>query len=146
MTRSLALFSLFLQWCGHLVSAMMWSSRWPHHCRKKERKLPMIGWFIKSKPQSIYYRSGSVTFPLTNDSNTNKWKLRSLGKCAKCVNRWAQSGQHMMTPSNGNISALLALCAGNSLVTAEFLSQSPETRSFDIFFHLRLNKRLSKQS
>ena len=32
------------------------------------------------------------------------------------------------------ISALLALCAGNSPVTDEFPSQSPVTRSLDIFF------------
>ena len=44
------------------------------------------------------------------------------------------------------ISALLVLCAGNSPVTGEFPSQSPVTRSFDVFFHLRLNERLSKQS
>ena len=40
-------------------------------------------------------------------------------------------------------SALLALCAGNSPVTGEFPSQKPVARSFDVFFHLRLNKRLS---
>ena len=43
-------------------------------------------------------------------------------------------------------SALLALCAGNSSVTGEFPSQRPVTQSFDVFFDLRLNKRLSKQS
>ena len=43
-------------------------------------------------------------------------------------------------------SVLLTLCAGNSPVTGEFPSQRPVTRSFDIFFDLRLNKRLSKQS
>ena len=43
-------------------------------------------------------------------------------------------------------SAVLALCAGNSPVTGEFPSQRPVTRSFDVFFDLRLNKRLSKQS
>ena len=43
-------------------------------------------------------------------------------------------------------SALLALCAGNSPVTGEFPSQRSVTRSFDVFFDLRLNKRLSKQS
>ena len=43
-------------------------------------------------------------------------------------------------------SALLALCAGNSPVTGEFPSQKPVTRSFDGFFDLRLNERLSKQS
>ena len=43
-------------------------------------------------------------------------------------------------------SALLALCAGNSPVTGEFPSQRPVTRSFDFFFDLHLNERLSKQS
>ena len=43
-------------------------------------------------------------------------------------------------------SALLALCAGNSPVTGEFPAQRPVTRSFDVFFDLRPNKRLSKQS
>ena len=43
-------------------------------------------------------------------------------------------------------SALLAICAVNSPVTGEFTAQMPVTRSFDIFFDLRLNKRLSKQS
>ena len=55
-------------------------------------------------------------------------------------------GQCMMTSSNGNISALLVLCAGNSPVIGEFPAQRPVSRSFDVFFHLRLNKRLSKQS
>ena len=43
-------------------------------------------------------------------------------------------------------SALLAICPGNSLVPGESLSQRPVTRSFDVFFDLRLNKRLSEQS
>ena len=43
-------------------------------------------------------------------------------------------------------SALLAICAGNSPVTGEFPTQRPESRSFDVFFDLCLNKRLSKQS
>ena len=51
-----------------------------------------------------------------------------------------------MTSSNGNISAILALCAGNSPVTGEFPSQRPVTQSFDVLFSLRLSKRLSKQS
>ena len=43
-------------------------------------------------------------------------------------------------------SALLALCAGNSPVVGEFPSQRPVTRSFDVFFDMCLNKRLSKQT
>ena len=50
-----------------------------------------------------------------------------------------------MTSSNGNISALLAFCVGNSPVTGEFLAQRPVTRSFDVFVDLRLNKRMDKQ-
>ena len=43
-------------------------------------------------------------------------------------------------------SALLAICAGNSLVTGDFPAQRPLTRSSDVFFYLRLTKWLSKQS
>ena len=43
-------------------------------------------------------------------------------------------------------SALLALCVGISPVTGEFPSQRPVSRSFDVFFDLRLNKRLNKHS
>ena len=42
-------------------------------------------------------------------------------------------------------SALLAICAGNSPVPGEFPAQRPVTWSFDFFFDLRPNKRLSKQ-
>ena len=43
-------------------------------------------------------------------------------------------------------STLLDIYVGNSLVTGEFPPQRPVTRSFDVFFDLRLNKQLSKQS
>ena len=42
-------------------------------------------------------------------------------------------------------SALLAICAGNSPVTGEFPTQRPVMRSFDVFFDLHPNERLSKQ-
>ena len=41
-------------------------------------------------------------------------------------------------------SELLALCTGYSPVTGEFPSNRPVTRSLDVFFDLRLDKRLSK--
>ena len=41
--------------------------------------------------------------------------------------------------------ALLAIYAGNSPVIGEFSAQRPVTRSYDVFFDLRLNKRSSKQ-
>ena len=40
-------------------------------------------------------------------------------------------------------SSLLAICAENSPVPGEFPAQRPVTRSFDVFFDLRLHKRLS---
>ena len=52
--------------------------------------------------------------------------------------RW----RHQMEP----FSVLLAICAGNSPVPGEFLAQRQVTWSFDVFFDLRLIKRLSKQS
>ena len=44
------------------------------------------------------------------------------------------------------ISALLAIYVGNSPVPGEFPTQRPATRSFGVYFDLRPNKRLSKQS
>ena len=43
-------------------------------------------------------------------------------------------------------SALLAICARNSPITVEFPAQRPVTRSFDVFFDLRMNERLSKHT
>ena len=51
----------------------------------------------------------------------------------------------MMMSSNGSIFHVTGHCAGNSPVTGEFSVQRPVTRSVDVFFDLRLNKRLSKQ-
>ena len=43
-------------------------------------------------------------------------------------------------------SALLAICAGNLPVPGEFPALRPVTRNFDVFFDLRPNKLLNKQS
>ena len=44
--------------------------------------------------------------------------------------------------TNGNILALLAICAGNLPVSGEFHAQRPVTRGFDVFFVtvMKLNK------
>ena len=49
-------------------------------------------------------------------------------------------------PAIETFSALLAICGGNSPFTGEFPAQRPVMRSFDVFFDLRPNKRMSKQS
>ena len=57
--------------------------------------------------------------------------------------KWIIHPHRMMTSSNENIIRLTGLCAGNSPVTGEFLAQRPVTRSFDVFFDLRVNKQFS---
>ena len=54
---------------------------------------------------------------------------------------WTES---MMTSSNGNIFCVTGPLCGESIGPGEFPAQRPVTRSFDVFFDLRLNKRLSK--
>ena len=51
----------------------------------------------------------------------------------------------MMTSSNGNIFRVTGPLCGEFAGLGEFPTQRPVTRSFDVFFDLRLNKRLSKQ-
>ena len=70
------------------------------------------------------------------------WRLKHLASLnLYVVPMWTWWRHQMET-----FSALLALCAGNSPVTDEFPLQRPLTRSFDVFFDLRLSKRLSKHS
>ena len=58
-----------------------------------------------------------------------------MGTCSKSW--W----RHQME----TFSALLPISSGNSPVPGEFPAQRPVTRSFDVFFDLHPNKRLSKQ-
>ena len=70
-----------------------------------------------------------------------KIAIQFVGKCyySTTWHTWTRWRHQTET-----LSALLVLCAGNSPVTGEFPSQRPVTRSFDVFFDLCLNKRLSK--
>ena len=112
-----------------------------------------------------FYLVGSRFFQLHGEMELHWWRLLCIHHSLhdwfwRHDSRWVGPGPNgflemikyilisisqMMTSSNGNISPLLAICAGNSPVTVEFPAQRPVTRSFDIFFDLRLNKRLSKQ-
>ena len=51
----------------------------------------------------------------------------------------------MMTSPNGNIFRVTGPLCGEFTGPGEFPTQRPVTRSFDVFFDLRLNKPLSKQ-
>ena len=90
-----------------------------HNCLLPVRRHATILW---DSGEQIYWAHGNKLIHRNFNQNRTGWR-------------------HQME----TFSALLALCAGNSPVTGEFPSQRPVTRSFDVFFDLRLNKRLSKQ-
>ena len=73
-----------------------------------------------------------ITYRIVSDITLVEFVAR------ECFTWW----RHQME----TFSALLAFCAGNSPVPGEFPTQRPVTRSFEVLFHLRPNKRLSKQS
>ena len=94
----------------------------------------------------------TATRPITRECWCTDRDLSNTPSC--CVHQgWFQNLRTVTPFSNHNswwrhqmetFSALLALCEGTSPVTGELPSQRPVTRSFDVFFDLRLNKRLSK--
>ena len=64
------------------------------------------------------------------------------------LKRWYftdQDSGFMMTSSNGNIFRVTGPLCGEFTGPGEFPTQMPVARSFDVFFDLCLNKRLSKQ-
>ena len=91
----------------------------------------------------------------------NVWKVINYNKTlhTKTVTTTAQQMLHfdlekpsdqripftMMTSSNGNIFRVTGPLCGEFTGPGEFPTQRPVTRSFDVLFDLRLNKRLSKQ-
>ena len=52
--------------------------------------------------------------------------------------------EYMMTSSNGNIFRVTGPLCGEFTGPGEFTTQRPVTRSCNVFFDLRLNKRLKK--
>ena len=56
---------------------------------------------------------------------------------------FVESQMDMMTSSHGNIFRVTGPLCGKFTGPGEFPAQRPVTRSFDVFFDLRLNKRLS---
>ena len=107
----------------------------------------------------MYHVTWTVTYNITSKYIATKQRVnyvRQIMTChirriykvsfAGCVARLSQIVLSWWHHQGGIFSALLAFCAGNSPVTGEFPSQRPVTRSFDVFFDLRLNWRSSKQS
>ena len=97
--------------------------------RKKSNELTDI-------PDMFYYRTSMLLGNHKRQRRPCSWS--NITNLQQKTTPW----RHQME----TFSALLTLCAGNSPVTGEFSAQRPITRSFDVFFDLRLNKRLGKQS
>ena len=72
---------------------------------------------------NVFCITDLVWFPNQSPMDSTHWKPG--------ISRW----RHQME----KFSALLAISAGKSPVTWEFPAQRPVTRSFDVFFDLRLN-------
>ena len=93
---------------------------------------------ISNRRQTVFNRLLSL----------HRWKYQSLlNWLVRCDgNPPLTSGfTSLMTSSNGNIFRVTGPLCGEFTGPGEFHAQRPVTRRFDVFFDLRLNKRLSKQ-
>ena len=119
-----------------------------HHAWSRWR-FPCCWFFFRRIPHFHTQRANHVVlwcflwwWPEHADEQRTDWPLIFN---ALSLRRY-RSNIIMMTSSDGNIFRVTGhLCGGNSSVPGEFPAQRPVTRSFDVFFDLRLNKRLSKQ-
>ena len=72
------------------------------------------------------------------------WALWDFASRCVVIDQWHAAA--MMTSSNGrNIFRVTGPLCGEFTGPGEFPAQRPVTRSFDVYFDLRLNKRWSKQ-
>ena len=132
------------------------------HCR---RRAPQISFFsISFRGYTLHTSSNSMFCVMNWMTSLHRWcravikfitqNIQQIGHHGDATPKFTTWGnliwgaqqsvawwRHQME----TFSALLVICAGNSPVTGEFPTQRPVTRGFDIFFDLRLNKRLSKQ-
>ena len=106
---------------------------------------------IISLTPSYVYKGNFQDFFLFSAQRSSWTNHRLNGDVRRCNGSQANLGfefefgtwwRHQME----TFTASLVLCKGNSPVTGGFPSQRSVTRSFDVFFDLRLKKRLSKQS
>ena len=106
--------------------------------------------------RTVVYRSKHRRTMLPQRLNTiefkiefklNQGNLNFLQKITRCLTSFIlRSYKAWWRHQMETFSALLAISAENSPVPGEVPTQRSVTRSFDVFFDLRLNKRWSKQS
>ena len=117
---------------AYCISTMFNAIGWVHYLQACHKYVLFLSWLEIMNRTYIRQRNHLLRF--------SPWiTVRCLASQSNGQGPW---WRHSME----TFSALLAFCAGNSPVTGELPSQRPVTRSFDVFFYLRLNKLLSKQS
>ena len=84
----------------------------------------------------------SILFFL-NAAEFREWISNYISEDSRCI--WLSSASTMMTSSNENIFRVTGHLCGEFTGPREIPAQRSVTRSFDVFFDLRSNKRLSKQ-
>ena len=110
----------------------LWTVEYDHWCRGNRT----IALAPMTQPWKICIKPTRTKPHRTNPTN-NSWDVLCIYKNRERYISW---WRHQMEI----VSALLAICEGNPLVTGGFPSQRRMTRSL-VFFDLRLNQRLSKQ-
>ena len=119
-------------------------------------KSAIVYWFVM-KTYFFFFASSIISWHWdgTGSWNLSLWKTRLHLSCtvnAEAAEENMKQGDKasatmtfMMTSSNGNTFRVTGPLCGEFYGPGEFPAQRPVTWSFDVFFDLRLNKRLSKQ-
>ena len=128
------------------------------HCFRMAVKMVTVPTTPSGEPSFLYGREGRGPLhsfivhyrPLEETYRKGKQKSRIFRNLLPVGDTWyVPVTRNMKTWWRYQIetfATLLAICAGNSPGTGEFHTQRQVTRSFDVFFDLHLNKRLSKPS
>ena len=113
-------------------------------------------WYVITHPMPTFFNQTAVEVGTWMNNHTPLFNVdiitypcpKSDAGLASLIKRghWEKFPRPWWRYQMETFSALLAHCEGNSPVTSGFPSQRPVTRSFDVVFDLRLNKRLSKPS
>ena len=114
-------------------------------CRRWKRFIKWYPFTLRS-PRPCQAKLNQIMNPVGSHPFASHWAVSkpTAASSYKDVTRRSRTNNRMMTSLNGNIFRVSGpLCEE---FTGEFPSQRPVTRSFDVFFGLRLNKRLSKHS
>ena len=119
----------------------MFFQQWKSGKLGPEATSKSLHWFMTKLPGSYYY--------LQQETQHSMFCVMCVPMSARRGKFWQGAEFMLHNPREHHqmetFSALLALLAGNLLVTGEFPSQRPVTQSFDVFFDLCLNKWLCKQ-